>query len=145
MKYIYRLEIGKQGGPHVHILVNRKSNNETDTGLLVEMLWNHGHAQTKRVYDVDSGELAEYITKPLKEHEPEDLKRYHPSRNLIRKDPEKEEIKKRSLVDRQGIPRDPKPPKGWAIVPGSVKHGKNKVTGYAYRHYILVRTGNRRD
>ena len=44
-----------------------------------------------------------------------------------------------------GIPRDPKPPKGWAIVPGSVKHGKNKVTGYAYRHYILVRTGNRRD
>lgn len=110
-----------------------------------EMLWNHGHAQTKRVYDVDSGELAEYITKPLKEHEPEDLKRYHPSRNLIRKDPEKEEIKKRSLVDRQGIPRDPKPPKGWAIVPGSVKHGKNKVTGYAYRHYILVRTGNRRD
>lgn len=112
LKYIYRLEIGKQGGPHVHILVNRKSNNETDTGLLVEMLWNHGHAQTKRVYDVDSGELAEYITKPLKEHEPEDLKRYHPSRNLIRKDPEKEEIKKRSLVDRQGIPRDPKPPKG---------------------------------
>ena len=85
------------------------------------------------------------ITKPLKEHEPEDLKRYHPSRNLIRKEPEKEEIKKRSLVDRQGIPRDPKPPKGWAIVPGSVKHGKNKVTGYAYRHYILVRTGNRRD
>lgn len=145
LKYIYRLEIGKQGGPHVHILVNRKSNNETDTGLLVEMLWNHGHAQTKRVYDVDSGELAEYITKPLKEHEPEDLKRYHPSRNLIRKDPEKEEIKKRSLVDRQGIPRDPKPPKGWAIVPGSVKHGKNKVTGYAYRHYILIRTGNRRD
>lgn len=34
LKYIYRLEIGKQGGPHVHILVNRKSNNETDTGLL---------------------------------------------------------------------------------------------------------------
>lgn len=24
LKYIYRLEIGKQGGPHVHILVNRK-------------------------------------------------------------------------------------------------------------------------
>lgn len=38
LKYIYRLEIGKQGGPHVHILVNRKSNNETDTGLLVEQL-----------------------------------------------------------------------------------------------------------
>ena len=56
----------------------------------MEKLWNHGHAQTKRVYDVDSGELAKYTTKPLKEHEPEDLKRYHPSRNLIRKDPEKE-------------------------------------------------------
>lgn len=47
LKYIYRLEIGKNGGPHVHILINRKSNDETDTGLLVETLWEHGHAQTK--------------------------------------------------------------------------------------------------
>ncbi|WP_278635525.1 rolling circle replication-associated protein [Blautia massiliensis (ex Durand et al. 2017)] len=145
LKYIYRLEIGKNGGPHVHILINRKSNDETDTGLLVETLWEHGHAQTKRVYDVDSGELAQYITKPLQDHEPEDLKRYHPSRNLIRKDPEKEEINRRSLLDKHGRPRDPKPPKGWAIVPNSVKCGKNKITGYAYRHYILIKTEKRRE
>ena len=145
LKYIYRLEIGKNGGPHVHILINRKSNDETDTGLLVETLWEHGHAQTKRVYDVDSGELAQYITKPLQDHEPEDLKRYHPSRNLIRKDPEKEEINRRSLLDKHGRPRDPKPPKGWAIVPNSVKCGKNKITGYAYRHYILIKTEKRRN
>lgn len=62
LKYIYRLEIGKNGGPHVHILINRKSNDETDTGLLVETLWEHGHAQTKRVYDVDSGELAQNLS-----------------------------------------------------------------------------------
>ena len=145
LKYIYRLEIGKNGGPHVHVLINRKSNDETDTGLLVETLWEHGHAQTKRVYDVDSGELAQYITKPLQDHEPEDLKRDHPSRNLIRKDPEKEEINRRSLLDKHGRPRDPKPPKGWAIVPNSVKCGKNKITGYAYRHYILIKTEKRRE
>ncbi len=144
LKYIYRLEIGKRGGPHVHILINRKSNDETDTGLLVETLWEHGHAQTKRVYDVDSGELAQYITKPLQEHEPEDLKRYHPSRNLIRKEPEKKAVLRRSLVDRYGIPVEPKPPKGWAVIPGSVRQGTNPVTGYAYRHYILIKTGKGR-
>lgn len=128
----------------MHILINRKSNDETDTGLLVETLWEHGHAQTKRVYDIDSGELAQYITKPLQEHEPEDLKRYHPSRNLIRKEPEKKAVLRRSLVDRYGIPVEPKPPKGWAVIPGSVRQGTNPVTGYAYRHYILIKTGKGR-
>lgn len=145
LKYIYRLEIGKNGGPHVHILINRKSNDETDTGLLVDELWEPGHAQMKRVYDVNSGDLAEYITKPLKENEPEDLKRYHPSRNLIRKDPEEDKIRRRSLVDKRGIPREPKAPKGWAVIPESVRTGKNPVTGYAYRHYILIRTEKKRD
>lgn len=61
LKYIYRLEIGKNGGPHVHILINRKSNDETDTGLLVETLWEHGHScyvfENKDEFEKDMSEL----------------------------------------------------------------------------------------
>lgn len=35
LKYIYRLEIGKNGGPHVHILINRKS---TGPDLVVQRI-----------------------------------------------------------------------------------------------------------
>lgn len=34
LKYIYRLQIGKRGGPHVHILVNRIQTENTGTDIL---------------------------------------------------------------------------------------------------------------
>lgn len=36
LKYIYRLAIGKKGGPHVHLLVNREADQETGTDAVVE-------------------------------------------------------------------------------------------------------------
>lgn len=139
LKYIYRLQIGRNGGPHVHILLNRCRNGETDTETLIYEFWKHGHPKPVRVYDIDNGELARYIATPLQVHEPKELKRYHPSRNHIRKEPEEKVVSRRSLVDRYGTPRPPKAPKGWAIDPESVKTGINPITGYAYRHYILVK------
>ena len=143
LKYIYRIEIGSRGGPHVHILLNQYRNAETDTGTLVDELWEHGHPNYERVYDKNSGELANYIAKPQKENEPEELKRYHISRNHIRKDPEKDEIQRRSLVDKKGIPIPPKAPKGWAVDPETVRSGINPITGYAYRHYTLIKIKKR--
>ena len=88
--------------------------------------------------------MAEYIAKPLEEWEPEEAKRYHPSRNLIRKEPKEKVINQRSLVDKQGCMIPPKPPKGYYIDPDSIRMGVNPVTGFAYRHYTLIKI-KRRD
>lgn len=148
LKYIYRLAIGSRGGRHIHILINRESNEKTATDLIItdlwEQQWGHGHVNFRTTYD-EGGyrQLAEYITKPLEEWEPEEIRRYHPSRNLIRKDPEVDEIKRRSLVDRDGTPRIPKAPKGYYVDPESVETGINPITHYAYRHYTLIKIKKR--
>lgn len=87
--------------------------------------------------------LAEYITKPTKGPENAYTKNYHPSRNLIRKDPEEKTINRRSLLDKKRKPITPKAPKGYYIEPDSIKMGINPVTGYAYRHYTLIKLDRR--
>ncbi len=106
-------------------------------------LWTHGNPNMKVVYDLKNGDLAEYIATPLQEWEPEKAKAYHPSRNLIRKEPSRKEIKRRSLIDKDGVVREPKAPKGYYVDPDSIKKGINPVTGYAYRHYTLVKIDRR--
>lgn len=103
LKYIYRLQIGKRGGPHVHILVNRIQTENTGTDMIFTELWTKGHINIRSVNDTGGfADLAEYIAKPLEEWEPEGVKRYHPSRNLIRKEPKQKVINRRSLVDKYG-------------------------------------------
>ena len=139
LKYIWRPQIGKRGAIHIHILISAYSNTETRTEKLVREFWPHGNPNMKVVYDLKTGDLAEYIATPLQEWEPEEAKNFHPSRNLIRKEPEKETIRRRSLIDKQGRIREPKPPKGYYIDENSIEKGINPVTGYAYRRYILVK------
>lgn len=144
LKYIYRIAIGKRGGIHVHILVNRFANEQTGSDLIISECWTHGHVNFRTLYE--SGgyqDLAEYIAKELEEWEPESMKRFHPSRNLIRKEPEEKKINRRSLVDKQGIPIPPKAPKGYYVDESSVKTGINPLTGFAYRHYTLVKLKRR--
>lgn len=138
-KYIWRPQIGKRGAVHIHLLVTGASDVGIRTETIVRELWEYGVPTEKVVYDLKNGDLAEYIATPLQEWEPEELKNYHPSRNLIRKEPEKETIRRRSLIDEDGRIREPKAPKGYYILPDSVKADINPVTGYAYRHYILVK------
>lgn len=139
LKYIWRPQIGKRGAIHIHILISAYSNTETRTEKLVREFWPHGNPNMKVVYDLKTGDLAEYIATPLQEWEPEEAKNFHPSRNLIRKEPEKETVRRRSLIDKQGRIREPKPPKGYYIDENSIEKGINPVTGYAYRRYILVK------
>lgn len=61
----------------------------------------------------------------------------------IHKDPEVDEIKRRSLVDRDGTPRMPKAPKGYYVDPESIEVGINPITHYAYRHYTLIKIKKR--
>lgn len=144
LKYVYRIGIGKRGGSHVHILLNRFSTEETGTDVILSECWTKGHVNFRTTYEFGGyKELAEYIAKELEEWEPKEMKRYHCSRNLIRKDPEEKVIKRRSLADKQGMPIYPKAPKGYYVDPDSVKIGKNPVTGYYYRHYTLVKLDRR--
>ncbi len=144
LKYIYRIGIGSKGGRHVHILVNRISVDGTGTDTIISDAWENGHTNFRMLYEKGGyKELAEYIAKELEEWEPEEMKRFHPSRNLIRKDPEEKEIRRRNLVDGNGNPIPPKAKKGYYIDQDSVRTGINKVTGFAYRHYTLVKLDRR--
>lgn len=144
LKYIKRFGIGKKGGPHMHILANRFSTNETGTDIIFSECWEKGHVYFKTTYEFGGyKDLAEYIAKPLEEWEPEELKRYSCSRNLIRKEPEEKVINKRSLVDRHGHPIPPKALKGYYVDQDSVKVGKNPITGHYYRHYTLIKLDRR--
>lgn len=146
LKYIYRLAIGKKGGPHVHVLVNRFANDQTGTDIILQECWSYGHVNIRPTYDAGGyKELAEYIAKPLEEWEPLDLKRFHPSRNLVRREPKDNVIRRRSLADRKGNMRYPPARKGYYVDPDSVRMGVNPVTGYLYRHYTLVRLKRRRN
>lgn len=51
LKYIYRLAIGKKGGPHVHLLINREANETTGTDKLLSELWENGHVYFASLYD----------------------------------------------------------------------------------------------
>lgn len=139
LKYIWRPQIGKKGAIHIHILISAMSNNKTRTEKLVRELWTYGNPNMKVVYDVNGGDLAEYIATPLQEWEPEEASDYHPSRNLIRKEPERETIRRRSLIDKQGRIREIKSKKGYYVDSNSIEQGINPVTGYAYRRYTLVK------
>lgn len=60
MKFIYRLEIGKNGGAHIHVLVNRIPKAET----LIDAAWIHGRVYRASVYEEGGCEqLADYIAK----------------------------------------------------------------------------------
>ena len=144
LKYIYRLQIGKRGGPHIHILVNRVQSQDGGTDIFFSECWKKGHINFRSLYETGNFEdLAEYIAKPIEEWEPKEAKRYHPSRNLIRKEPKEKVINRRNLVDKQGRMIPPKAPKGYYIDPDSVRMGINPVTGYAYRHYTLIKLDRR--
>lgn len=162
LKYIYRLEIGERGGIHIHILVNRIWNAQTDIVLMKaweEVLKRRvpakkaaGFVDYKNVYDVGGyAQLAEYICKTPKEdtEEYKQLSLFAPvqqkqllsvqtSRNLIRPEPEVRTCchwNMRRILENGW----PKPKKGYYIEKESVVSGINPYTGMSYLKYTEVR------
>lgn len=142
LKFIYRLEIGKQGGIHIHMIVPRIRG--ADTEMMLQKLWIHGRINYQNLDDGDYAELAAYIVKmpdedvdkQLSLFEPEERKeliKYSTSRNLIRPEPERKEYKRRTV--RQMVLEGPKPKEGYYIIPGSVRIGINPYTGMSFIHY----------
>lgn len=138
LKYIYRLAIGKRGGPHIHILANRIAEGDQGTDTIFSESWDKGHINFRTTYEAGGfNDLAEYIAKPIEAWEPQELKRYSPSRNLIRKEAKEKVILRRTLKDY------PKAPKGYYVDPESVRMGRNPITGFLYRHYTLIKLNRR--
>lgn len=162
LKYIYRLEIGERGGIHVHILVNRIWNAQTD--LVLMKAWEEvlkrrkisskrasGLLDYKSIYDAGGYKnLAEYITKQPEEDSKEykQLSLFAPvqqkqllaissSRNLIRPEPQ---VKERThWTMRRLLEIGPTPKKGYYIDKESIVCGINPYTGMSYFKYTEVR------
>lgn len=135
-KFIYRIEIGKRGSPHIHILVNRIP----DADLMIKKNWEYGRVYFGLAYE-EGGfrKLAEYIVKPPDDEvdEKKETVAYNTSRNLIRPVPEIKSYWRRTVE--KMIRNGPKPTPGFFIIPDSIVSGVNPYTGMSYLKYEEVR------
>jgi len=148
LKFIYRLEVGKRGGIHLHLVVNRVEGGET--GIVLQDCWKHGRVHYEHVDGREGSfeRLAAYITKlPDMEAEQQmslfyekdrkEFVRYSTSRNLIHPQPERKEYRRRTM--RKLVEEGPKPRAGWYIAPDTIVCGQNPYTGMSYLHYTEYR------
>lgn len=147
LKFISRMEIGKRGGIHIHILVPRIRGSDTD--LLVQNAWKHGRANFVSIYEYGGYEqLAGYIAKLpdeeveeqlsiFTEKEKKEFVKYSCSRNLIRPAPERKKYSRWTV--KRLIEEGPKPTEGYYIEKDSIHAGINQYTGMSYLHYTEYR------
>lgn len=131
-KFIYRIEIGKRGGIHAHILINRIP----DADLIVKKNWPQGNVDFTLTYEAGGFKrLADYIVKPpADDRDPaKETFAYSSSRNLLRPKPEKKQYFCRTV--RKLIEEGPKPSPGFYIVKDSIVSGVNPFTGMSYLYY----------
>ena len=141
LRYIYRIEIGKRGSPHIHILANRIP----DGDVVIKKCWRQGRVDFTLAYEAGGFQrLAEYVVKePDGRTDPEgETRAYSCSRNLIRPQPERKKFGRRTMerMIRDGI----KPTEGFYIDRDSVYYGVNPYTGMTYLKYIEYRIPERR-
>lgn len=147
LKYIYRMEVGKRGGIHIHMIVPRIQGEDTD--LLVQNSWKHGRIHFESIYEYGGYEdLAAYIVKQpdeevmeqlsfFPEEDRSDFIRYGSSRNLVRPEPERR-YRSRWTV-RRLIEQGPEPSPGYYIDKNTIRTGVNRFTGMSYLYYTEVK------
>ena len=150
-KWIARIEVGKLGGIHVHLICNALKG---DSFSLITDTWAAVSPEASRANvealddNPDREQLADYITKEAEKdddqyHLPgtvEDRRavlRIRSSRNLIRPEPERTPLTKREFE--KLMTDGPKPAKGFVVVPDSVKRGENPITGMPYIRWKEIR------
>lgn len=141
MKYVYRMEIGRNGGAHIHLVLNR-----VDGISLADIQdrWEHGRINAQALYrEGGFKELAQYILKKPEWTEAQQFSiflehgkkmwAFNTSRNLIRPVPQRKVYRRRTLekMIRDGI----KPKDGYRVIPDSVEYGINPFTGTSYLRY----------
>lgn len=145
-KYIYRMEVGKHGGVHIHIIVNRISKGPP-TDKLIKEKWCTHKVNYQTLYE-EGGytDLAKYIVKQydtdtqismFDEPSRKKLKSYNCSRNLIKPKPKVKLYKTRTV--RKLVNNGPEPTPGYYIDKGSIVSGINPITGMSYLRYSEIR------
>lgn len=143
LKWMQVIEIGKRGGIHIHMVLNRIEG----TDLLVAKNWGHGHPYFKQLYEEGQYEqLSHYMAKLPPEQEG-DKKReeclqeltdanysFSTSRNLVRPEPDERKVYTRRTME-HAIKQGPKPTPGYYIDKDSIRIGVNKITGWSYMYY----------
>lgn len=150
--YIYRLEIGKHGGIHLHMICNRISSHP-GTDVLVSKYWQVGLVNYELLYDTGGYEaLAEYIVKQPDEEidgqlymfdkeSRKQLLKYSCSRNLKKPVKERKEYKRKTM--RRILTDGPEPSHGYYIDKNSIYKGINPYTGMSYLYYTEIRIRGR--
>lgn len=150
-RWIARIEVGRLGGLHVHIVCNAFKG---DGLSLIADTWAKVSQESSRANvesldgDPDREQLADYITKEAEKdddqyHIPGTIKdrravlRIRSSRNLIRPEPEKTPLTKREFE--KLMANGPKPAKGFIVVPDSVRRGENPITGMPFIRWKEIR------
>lgn len=148
LKYVYRIEIGKRGGIHIHILVNR-IRGDPEAELLLEDAWGLGSVYRTSIKEYGGYRfLANYIVKqpdeeilyqmsflPLEEQK--HLTEYNCSRNL--KEPQPRRSRASHWTMRRLLQEGPRPRPGYYIDQDSIVSGVNPYTGMSYYRYTEVR------
>lgn len=146
LKWIRRIEIGKNGGIHAHYVINRI----WGADLLIQKNWIDGYCHYENIREEGGmSALAKYIAKPLPEEveqlkfdfvDIQDVRRYadvQTSRNLIRPAPEVKEYKRKTV--RKLVREDPEPTAGYYIDKDSISRGVNPITGYSIITYREIK------
>lgn len=165
-KWIHRLEVGKRGGIHAHMILNRIEGAD----LILEQKWRAilkkcgfpekkaaGMINYSSIYgEGDYKDLAEYIVKQPEEDSEEEkqlslfapvqqkrLLKISTSRNLIRPEPEEKEYKHWTM--RKILDEGPEPTPGFYIDQDSIICGINPYTGTSYLYYTEYRIRGRTE
>lgn len=140
-KFIKKLEIGKRGAVHIHLVLNRIRGSTATTDQLLARHWKKGKIYYQLLYERGGfADLAAYLVKPERAADTEDTTasgHYSTSRNLIRPEPIKKEYKRRTL--RKAMQFGPEPKEGYYIDKESIVIGTNPFTGKSYLHYTEYR------
>ena len=153
LMFVYRIEIGKRGGLHCHMVINRIP----DGDLLMRDAWKKstedaGSIDYTTIEETGGfGGLAEYICKQseeeiqgqmqfnILEEDKKKLIAISSSRNLKRPQPIRKRYHHWTLKRILTGELDIKPTEGFYIDKDSVRKGVNKFTGLSYLYYTEVR------
>ena len=136
LKYVITCERGKRGRIHWHMIINDMHSEKESTAGMVRRLWEWGREYFSPLDSTgDYKGLAEYIIKECEREgeEPVEKQGYMSSRNLVRP------VEVTEKVRAKGWRKEPKVPRGWELVPGTLVNGTNKYSGLPYQRYTIRR------
>lgn len=145
LKFIYRIEIGAQGGIHCHMILPRLQ----DGDKIIQECWKQGRVFYESLYEQGGYDsLASYIVKQpteevneqlslFQQEERKHLIKYSTSRNLIRPEPEKRTYMRWTM--KKLIDEGPKATNGYYIDKDSIKVGVSQWTGRSYLYYTEIK------